>query len=75
MNIKNLTNSPFDLINSKGEKVRLPARGTVDIEPHPSQAPYYKNIGYFKISESSKEDEKQSPAKKSKPGRKPKKSK
>lgn len=59
MNIKNLTNSPFDLVDKDGKKVRLPARGTVDIEPHPSQASYYKNIGYFQITESAKAEPKQ----------------
>lgn len=51
MRLKNLTNSPFALIDKDGKKVMLPARGTVDIEPHPMHAAYYRQVGYFEISE------------------------
>ena len=51
MIIKNLTNSPFDLIDHAGQKVRIPARGTVDIEPHPMHSAYYRQVGYFEITE------------------------
>ena len=53
MKIKNLTNSPFDLLDDKGEKVRIPARGTlVGFKPHPGQEPLYRSLGYFRIEES-----------------------
>ena len=52
MIIKNLTNSPFDLLNDKGEKVRIDARGVLeDFTPHPSQANLYRQLGYFRIEE------------------------
>lgn len=50
--IHNLTNSPFDLLNDKGEKVRIAARGTIDgFKPHPGQEPLYRSLGYFRIEE------------------------
>jgi hypothetical protein len=50
--IHNLTNSPFDLLNDKGEKVRIAARGSiVGFEPHPSQLPLYRSLGYFRIED------------------------
>lgn len=50
--IHNLTNSPFDLLNDKGEKVRIPARGTlVGFKPLPGQEPLYRSLGYFRIEE------------------------
>lgn len=52
INIHNLTNSPFDLMNDKGEKVRIPARGTlVGFKPHPRQEAFYRSLGYFRIEE------------------------
>ncbi len=51
--IHNLTNSPFDLLNDKGEKVRIAARGTIEgFKPHPRQEAFYRAIGYFRIEES-----------------------
>lgn len=50
--IHNLTNSPFDLLNGKGEKVRIAARGTIEgFKPHPSQLSIYRSLGYFRIEE------------------------
>lgn len=52
MKIKNLTNSPMDLLNDKGEKVRIAARGTLEgFTPHPSHASLYRQLGYFRIVE------------------------
>lgn len=51
MQIKNLTNSPYSLTDKDGKAVMLPARGTVDIEPHPLHVNQYRQIGYFEISE------------------------
>lgn len=51
MIIRNLTNSPFSLLDDKGKKVHLPARGEVSIIPHPLHAQNYRTIGYFKITE------------------------
>lgn len=52
MIIKNLTNSPFDLIDHAGQEVRIPARGEVDITPHHMHLQYYKTVGYFDVSDS-----------------------
>jgi len=50
--IHNLTNSPFDLLNDKGEKVRIAARGTIEgFKPQPGQEPFYRSLGYFRIEE------------------------
>lgn len=61
--IHNLTNSPFDLLNDKGEKVRIAARGTIEgFKPHPSQLSIYRSLGYFRIEETgrdSKRDQQQ----------------
>lgn len=52
MQIKNLTNSPYSLTDKDGKVVMLPARGTVDIEPHPLHVNQYRQVGYFEIVES-----------------------
>ena len=52
MHIKNLTNSPYQLVDAKGKAVMLPARGTVDIEPHTMHVNQYRQVGYFEITES-----------------------
>lgn len=52
MQIKNLLNSPYTLTDKDGKKVMLPARGTVDIEPHPMHVNQYRQVGYFEITES-----------------------
>lgn len=54
MHIKNLTNSPYSLLTRDGEKVMLAARGEIDIDPHPMHVSYYRQAGYFKITESAK---------------------
>lgn len=63
--IHNLTNSPFDLLNDRGEKVRIAARGSiVGFKPHPSQLSIYQSLGYFRIEETgqdSKRDQQQEP--------------
>lgn len=65
--IHNLTNSPFDLLNDKGEKVRIAARGSiVGFKPHPGQLPLYRSLGYFKIEDAgqdSKQDQQNTPPK------------
>lgn len=59
--IHNLTNSPFDLLNDKGELVRLAARGTIEgFKPHPRQEAFYRAIGYFRI-EDAEQDSKRDP--------------
>lgn len=56
--IHNLTNSPFDLLNDRGEKVRIAARGSiVGFKPHPSQLPFYRSLGYFRIEDARQEPE------------------
>ena len=61
--IHNLANSPFDLLNDKGEKVRIAARGSiVGFKPHPGQLPFYRSLGYFRIEDAgqdSKRDQQQ----------------
>lgn len=52
MQIKNLTNSPFTLVDKDSKRVMLPARGTVDIEPHPLHVNQYRQVGYFEITDS-----------------------
>jgi hypothetical protein len=52
MNIKNLTNSPYELMDEDGKKVVLPARGEINgFKPHPMQIGLYRSIGYFKITD------------------------
>lgn len=52
MRIKNLTNSPYQLTDSEGKQVMLPAQGVLDnFEPHPMQISQYRALGYFEITE------------------------
>lgn len=52
MNIINLTNSPYELMDEEGKKVVLPARGEINgFNPHPMQIGLYRSIGYFKITD------------------------
>src|SRR5690606_33663368 len=54
--IHKLTNSPFDLLNDKGEKVRIAARGSiVGVKPHPSQLPIYRAHISFRIEETGRD--------------------
>lgn len=58
MNIKNLTNSPYELMDEDGKKVVLPARGEINgFKPHPMHTDRYKNLGYFRIEESAPVDD------------------
>ena len=61
MLIKNLTNSPYSLVNKDGKRVMLPARGEIDIEPHPMHVGHYRQVGYFEITEAEVEAEKPDP--------------
>ncbi|WP_442596313.1 hypothetical protein ACSBPU_05605 [Parapusillimonas sp. JC17] len=51
MRITNLTNSPYDLLDAKGKTVRLAARGSVSIDPHPQHVSHYRAVGYFRIED------------------------
>lgn len=51
MKITNLTNSPYQLVDAKGKAVMLPARGEIDIDPHPMHESLYRQLGYFRIEE------------------------
>lgn len=51
--IKNLTNSPYDIRVEGGGKVRLPARGTLEnIKIDRMHLPLYRIVGYFELTES-----------------------
>lgn len=52
MRIKNLTGSPYQLTDKTGAKVMLPAFGEVVIDPHHMHEPYYRQVGYFEVSDS-----------------------
>lgn len=47
--IRNLTNSPYDLIDADGKKVRLPARGEVTTSLHPMHEGLYRAIKYMEL--------------------------
>lgn len=49
--IKNLTNSPYQLVDAKGAAVMLPAMGEIEIDPHPMHESLYRQLGYFRIEE------------------------
>lgn len=51
MRIRNLTNSPYDILAADSKPVRLPARGTIEVEPHPQRLPLYRALGYFRIED------------------------
>lgn len=58
MRVKNLTNSPYELVDESGKKVLLPARGEIkNFKPHPMHANTYAMIGYFKITEENEQIE------------------
>ena len=58
MRVKNLTNSPYELVDESGEKLLLPARGEIkNFKPHPMHASTYATIGYFKITEENEQIE------------------
>lgn len=47
--IRNLTNSPYDLIDADGKKVRLPARGEVTTSLHPLHEGLYRAVKYMTL--------------------------
>lgn len=51
LRIKNLTNSPYQIVLADGSKDMLPARGDLVADVHPQYLPMYRSIGYFVISE------------------------
>lgn len=53
MHIKNLTNSPYKLVDKDGKAHILPVGGELDIDPHPMHVNQYRQVGYFEITESS----------------------
>lgn len=58
MRVKNLTNSPYELVDESGKKVLLPARGEIkNFKPHPMHVNTYATIGYFKIAEENEQIE------------------
>lgn len=59
MRITNLTNSPYDLIDAKGKKVRLGARDTVVMDVHPLHLNAYRTIGYFLIEDTDEQPKRQ----------------
>ncbi|WP_394065415.1 hypothetical protein [Alcaligenes sp. WGS1538] len=68
MKITNLTNSPYDLVDSQGRKVRLAARGVVEgFEPHPMHIGTYRALGYFRIENGHEAAKKVEPASEQKP--------
>lgn len=52
MHIKNLTNSPFTLVDAEGKRRMIAAHGEIDIDPHPMHVNQYRQVGYFEITES-----------------------
>ena len=55
--IRNLTNSPYDLIDADGNKVRLPARGEVTTSLHPMHEGLYRAIKYMTLEPVAERDE------------------
>lgn len=51
MKITNLINSPYQLVDAKGNAVMLPAMGEIEIDPHPMHETLYRQLGYFRIEE------------------------
>ncbi|MCC5777856.1 hypothetical protein H7H48_02240 [Nitratireductor sp. B36] len=50
--IKNLTNSPYEIVMADGKKSMLPARGVLEnVEVHPMHLPLYRALRYFEITE------------------------
>lgn len=51
-NIKNLLNSPYEIVLADGTKDILPARGSLEgVDIHPMHMPLYRAIGYFEITD------------------------
>lgn len=51
LHIKNLINSPYEIVNADGERVMLPAGGEIDVDVHPMHLPTISVLGYFQITE------------------------
>lgn len=49
--IENLLNSPYDLIDADGQKVRIGARETITTTLHPLHEGLYRAVGYFKFED------------------------
>lgn len=49
--IKNLTNSPYEIIIEDGCKEIVPARGEIIASVHPNHLQFYRSLGYFVIEE------------------------
>lgn len=55
--IENLLNSPYDLIDADGQKVRIGPRETIETTLHPLHEGLYRAVRYFKISDGEPEPE------------------
>lgn len=47
--IENLLNSPYDLIDADGQKVRIGPRETIETTLHPLHEGLYRAVRYFRI--------------------------
>lgn len=47
--IENLLNSPYDLIDADGQKVRIGPRETIETTLHPLHEGLYRAVKYFRI--------------------------
>ena len=71
--IKNLLNSPYEVMLADGEKAILPARGTLEnVDIHPMHLPLYRALGYFQLTEGGDPKEVAGEAEAPKRGRPPK---
>lgn len=52
LRIKNLTNSPYEILLADGSRVLVPARGNLDgVDVHPNHLSLYRSLGYFVIED------------------------
>lgn len=65
--IKNLTNSPYEILLEDGCKEIVPARGEIVANVHPNHLPFYRSLGYFVIEEVASVDEEEAPVKRGRP--------
>ena len=49
--IENLLNSPYDLIDADGQKVRIGPRETIETTLHPLHEGLYRAVRYFRIED------------------------
>ncbi len=61
MYIQNRTNSPYDIFDREGKKVRIPARGGVEADLLPHQAEAISRLGYFQVLDQAPEPIKEEP--------------